>query len=103
MTRWYTQAVTPLLAYNFAGWAVFAIAAIILLSRNFNVFTAASATFLISPYGFHYDMTVVCVGFGVLLFEEATRCPFGSALFVARLSLHRGWYYSDRGSCRQFS
>ena len=75
MMRWYTQATTPMLVYGAAGWAAFAIAAVFLLSRSFNVFTAATATFLISPYGFHYDMTVVCLGFGILLFEEAETMP----------------------------
>jgi hypothetical protein len=70
MTKWPTQMTTPLIAYGIAGWALFAIAAAFLLSRNFNVFSAATATFLIAPYGFHYDMTVVCLGFGVLLFER---------------------------------
>jgi hypothetical protein len=73
--RWYTQMTTPALVYGVAGWAIFGTMALILLSRNFNVFTAATTAFLISPYGFHYDMTVVCLGFGILIFEEAETMP----------------------------
>jgi hypothetical protein len=62
-TKVLTQQVTPLGGYGWIGQLLFAGAAIALLSRNFNVFTAATATFLISPYGFHYDMPVVCLGF----------------------------------------
>jgi hypothetical protein len=75
MTRWPMQMTTPLLAYGIAGWALFAIAAALLLRRNFHVFSAATATFLISPYGFHYDMTVVSLGFGLLLYERWEAMP----------------------------
>jgi hypothetical protein len=54
---------------------LFAIAAALLLRRNFHVFSAATATFLISPYGFHYDMTVVSLGFGLLLYERWEAMP----------------------------
>jgi hypothetical protein len=33
-------------------------------------FPAATATFLILPYSFNYDMTVACLGFAVLLFQH---------------------------------
>jgi alpha-1,2-mannosyltransferase len=62
-----TNMVTPFVSYGLFGQLGFAAAALLLLTRRFNVFTAATATFLILPYGFHYDMTVVCVGFAVLL------------------------------------
>jgi hypothetical protein len=68
--NWYVQMTTPLLGYGLVGWLAFAGAAVFLLTRRFDVFTAATATFLIAPYGFHYDMTVVCLGFGVLLFRR---------------------------------
>lgn len=61
---------TPLIGYGFAGHLVFAVCAILLLTRNFNVFTAATATFLILPYAFHYDMTVANLGFAVLIFRH---------------------------------
>jgi hypothetical protein len=67
---WYFQMTTPYLGYGLIGWGLFAVAAIFLLIRKFNVFTAATASFLIAPYGFHYDMTVVCLGFGILLFQR---------------------------------
>lgn len=63
----FTTSVAPVIVYGLAGQAIFAVAAILLLTRNFNVFTAATATFLILPYGFHYDLTVVCFGFVLLL------------------------------------
>ncbi|HEV2596084.1 MAG TPA: glycosyltransferase family 87 protein [Sphingomicrobium sp.] len=67
---WYFQMTTPYLGYGLIGWLIFAAAAIFLITRRFTVFTAATAAFLISPYGFHYDMTVICIGFGALLFDR---------------------------------
>lgn len=66
----YVQMTTPYIGYGYVGWIAFAVVATFLLLRRFDVFTAATATFLISPYGFHYDMTVVCLGFGILLFRS---------------------------------
>lgn len=73
--NWVFQMTTPFLGYGYIGWFLFAAAASVLLVRSFGVFTAATATFLISPYGFHYDMAVVCLGFGVLLFERWRSMP----------------------------
>ena len=67
--------VTPFIGYGFLVHILFAVAAVIMLVRSFNVFTAATATFLILPYGFHYDMTVVCLGFAVLLHERWADLP----------------------------
>jgi hypothetical protein len=67
---WYFQMTTPYLGYGLVGWGLFAVGSILLLIRSFNVFAAATAAFLIAPYGFHYDMTVVSLGFGLLLFER---------------------------------
>jgi hypothetical protein len=72
---WFYQMTTPYLAYGLLGWACFACAAALLLVRRFDVFTAATAAFLIAPYGFHYDMTVVCLGFGLLLFRRWRSMP----------------------------
>lgn len=72
---WYVQMTTPYLGFGLVGWLAFAAAAIALLIRRFDVFSAATAAFLISPYGFHYDMTVVSLGFGVLLFERWRSMP----------------------------
>ena len=68
---------TPLVGYGLAGHLIFAAAALLLLSRNFNVFTAATATFLVLPYAFHYDMTVANLGFAMLIFTrwEAMKLP----------------------------
>lgn len=61
---------TPLVGYGLIGHLFFAACATLLLTRNFNVFTAATATFLILPYAFHYDMTVANLGFAVLIFTR---------------------------------
>ena len=66
---WVLLGVTPMIGYGLWGWLLFAIGATYFLARNFNVFTAATATFLISPYGFHYDMAAACLGFAILLFS----------------------------------
>jgi hypothetical protein len=68
MKRWLFAGVSPAIGYGFLGWIPFAAAGALLLARNVNVFTAATASFLISPYGFHYDMTVAALGFGLLVF-----------------------------------
>jgi len=72
---WAHQMVTPFLAYGPIGWLLFAEAALILLLKRFDVFTAATAAFLIAPYGFHYDLEVVCFGFGLLLFLRWSEMP----------------------------
>ena len=72
---WVVQATTPMIGYGVWGWLLYAIGAIYLLSRNFGVFTAATATFLISPYGLHYDMAAVCLGFSILLFTNWDAMP----------------------------
>jgi len=59
--------VTPFVTYGAFGQIAFGAAAALLLWRRFDVFTAATASFLILPYGFHYDLTVVCLGFAVML------------------------------------
>ena len=66
---WYITGMTPMIGYGLKGLLIYGIVAAIVLSRNFNVFTAATATFLISPYGFHYDMPAACLGFAVLLYS----------------------------------
>jgi hypothetical protein len=70
---WTSQMVAPYFGYGLVGWLLFATAAVILLLRRFDVFTAATASFLIAPYGLHYDLTVVCLGFGLLLYCRLQR------------------------------
>lgn len=82
---WLNKMTTPYIGYGVVGWAVFAAAAVALLVQRFDVFTAATASFLIAPYGLHYDMTVVCLGFGVLLFARWRSMPAWHA-FVAALA-----------------
>jgi hypothetical protein len=40
-------------------------------------FPAATATFLILPYAFNYDMTVVALGFAILLFSRWDNLSWG--------------------------
>nr|WP_277622583.1 glycosyltransferase 87 family protein [Sphingomonas telluris] len=61
--RWLVLGVGPAIGYGLWGWALFAVAAAYLLSRQINAFTAATAALLISPYALHYDMPVACLGF----------------------------------------
>lgn len=68
MKRWLFAGVGPAMAYGMWGWIPFAAAGGLMLARNVNVFTAATASFLISPYAFHYDMPVASLGFGLLIF-----------------------------------
>lgn len=74
-TLWMIKGTTPAIGYGMWGWAPYALGAAYLLSRNYNVFTAATAAFLISPYGLHYDMAAVCLGFVVLLFSRWDDLP----------------------------
>jgi hypothetical protein len=69
----YTSMVGAVVAYGVAGQILFALFAAVMLLRRFDVFTAATATFLIVPYAYHYDMTVVCLGFAVLLARSWSR------------------------------
>lgn len=72
---WLFKGTTPMIGYGVWGWLLYAAGAAYLLARNFNVFTAATATFLISPYGFHYDMAAVCLGFAILLYGHWEAMP----------------------------
>lgn len=74
--------VTPLMGYPAWAWLLFAAAAAWLVSWNFHVFTAATATFLISPYGFGYDMPVVCLGFALMLAVHWREIDWGERLFA---------------------
>jgi hypothetical protein len=47
----------------------------IMLWRRFDAFTAATAAILIAPYGFHYDMPVVCLGLGLALYRHWDDAP----------------------------
>lgn len=69
-TRWLFAGVSPAIAYGYIGWIPFALAAGLLLARNFNVFTAATAAALISPYAFNYDLPVACLGFAIMIFSR---------------------------------
>lgn len=83
MKRWLFAGVTPAIGYGLWGWIAFAIAGAMLLAERVNAFTAATASFLISPYGFHYDMPVVCLGFGLLVFRHWSDMPIRHRIPVA--------------------
>jgi hypothetical protein len=72
---WAIMGTTPMIAYGALGFVGYALATVIVLCRNFNAYTAATATFLISPYGFHYDMSAACLGFVVLLYSYWDEMP----------------------------
>lgn len=80
--RWFFAGVSPAIAYGLIGWVPFAAAAALMLARDFNVFTAATAAPIISPYGFHYDLTVVCLGFGLIAFSSWDQLPIWRRLAV---------------------
>ena len=79
---WVLLGTTPMIGYGVWGLVIYGIPALVILCRNFNVFTAGTATFLISPYGFHYDMAAVCLGFAVLLYSYWDRMPAWQKLFA---------------------
>jgi len=66
--RWLVMGVSPAIGYGLWGWAAFGIAAACLLARRVNVFSAATAALLISPYGFHYDMPAASLGFAIAIY-----------------------------------
>lgn len=83
MKRWLFAGVGPAMAYGLWGWVPFAAAGALMLARNVNVFTAATASFLVSPYAFHYDMPVASLGFGLLVFTHWREMPVGHRIPIA--------------------
>lgn len=61
--------VSPVISYGWLGWLYCALIGGWMAARRFNVWTAATATFLLAPYAFHYDMTVASLGFALVLME----------------------------------
>jgi hypothetical protein len=72
---WLFLGTTPAIGYGIWGWLLFAAGGAYFLARNYNVFTAATATFLIAPYGLHYDMAAVCLGFAIMLYSRWDEMP----------------------------
>ena len=68
--KWDTIGVGPAIAYGFVVWGAFAAAALYLLRRDTNVWSAATAALLVSPYAFHYDMPVASLGFALALCKD---------------------------------
>ena len=81
--RWLFAGVAPAMAYGFLGWIPFAVAGALMLARNVNAFTASTASFLISPFGFHYDMLVASLGFGLLIFSRWNAMPAKDRIPIA--------------------
>lgn len=77
---WMLKGTTPAIGYGIWGWIPYALGASYILSRNYNVFTAATATFLISPYGLHYDMAALCLGFIILLHSRWEVMPLADKI-----------------------
>ncbi|HEX6660879.1 MAG TPA: glycosyltransferase family 87 protein [Sphingomicrobium sp.] len=80
---WYIIGTTPAMGYGRLGLVVYLAVSAIVLSRNFNVWTAATATFLMSPYGFHYDMSVACLGFAILIHAYWNDMPLWQRLVAS--------------------
>lgn len=80
---WYIIGTTPAMGYGRLGFAIYLAVATIVLSRNLNIWTAATATFLMSPYGFHYDMSAACLGFAVLLYSYWDKLPLWQRLVAS--------------------
>jgi len=68
--RWDDIGIGPAIAYGFFIWAGLAVAALYLLARDVNVWSAATAALIVSPYAFHYDMPVASLGFALALCKE---------------------------------
>ena len=85
--RWHFGGVTPGFAYGIAGWLPFAIAAGLMLMRRLNVFTAATAALIVSPYGFNYDMPAASLGIGLAIWRF-----WGELGWPSRLSLMHGFF-----------
>jgi alpha-1,2-mannosyltransferase len=79
-TPWYIKGTAPAIGYGLWGWIPFALGGAYFLARNYNLFTAATAAFLISPYGLHYDMPLVCLGFAVMLYARWGVMPWSHKL-----------------------
>lgn len=95
---WYIIGTTPAMGYGPRGFLIYLVVATIVLVRNFNIWTAATATFLISPYGFHYDMSVACLGFAILIHSYWTKLPLwqrltASLAFLAPIIVQFGTWW----------
>ena len=78
--RWQFLWVSPAIAYGIVGWIPFALAAGLMLMRNLNAFTAATAALLVSPYGFSYDMPVASLGIGLAIWGYWAELGWGKRL-----------------------
>jgi hypothetical protein len=96
--RWLFAGVTPAIGYGLWGWVPFAAIGGLLLARNVNVFTAATASFLISPYGFNYDMPVACLGFGLSIYANwmdmpiRHRVPMALGFLAPVIAISGAWW-----------
>jgi hypothetical protein len=63
----------------FAGGAIWLLAR----RRAADPFSYATATFLIVPYSFNYDMTVACLGFAILLHRDWSAMNWRNRIFLS--------------------
>lgn len=75
MVGWDLLMISPGYSFGLFGHVMFAILAGVLLLRRINVFTAATAAMLISPYALTYDLTVASLGFLVLVHFHWNEMP----------------------------
>jgi hypothetical protein len=80
---WHYISVSPTTQWGFWPWLIAASTAAFLLVRKFDVFTAATAALIISPYAFIYDTPVASLGIALALLEE--RSWLKSAVLSAAL------------------
>jgi hypothetical protein len=62
----------------FAGAAAW----LLIRSRRIDPFALATATFLIVPYVFVYDMTVACLGFAIIIWRDWEKLSFGEKVIL---------------------
>ena len=93
-TKWTYVGVGPAIGYGLFGWLAFGAAAGFLLYFNVNAFTAATATLLVAPYAFHYDMPAASLGFLIAIYKEtspARTLAFTAAFLVPSLVRLGAW------------
>lgn len=81
--KWDFIAVSPMIQWGLLPWFVFASCAGFLLTKRFDVFTAATAALIISPYSFIYDSPAASLGIALSLIEE--RSPVRSLILALAL------------------
>lgn len=81
--QWDYISVSPAVQWGFWPWLAMASIAALLLVRRADVFTCATATLIISPYGFIYDTPAASLGIVLALIDE--RNPLKVAILAIAL------------------